>query len=273
MKSQHSVLNSNLKKYIHHISFNEFVPDNNNFIRVMPDCMTELIINFGNSYQRTKGEKNEIINVKGSHFIGIKSNNCLVKPTPKMKRVSVRFKPGAISLFTGCSSQEFCNEVIDAQLIFGKEIKVLENEIYGINDEKIITTKIESFLLKKLNINIQALETINIVNSIYRNPLFTKIENIKDKNLNYKQLERRFTKYIGLLPKSVIKIIQFNYSTKIKYENPQISLTQIAYHSGYYDQSHFIRSFKQFSGLSPKQYSPTQSHMSHSNQLVINRMF
>jgi len=273
MKFQNAVLNPKLKKYIHHISFNEFIPDNNNFIRVMPDCMTELVINFDNSYQRTKGEENEVINVKGSHFIGIKSNYCLVKPVPKMKRVSVRFKPGAISLFTGCSSHEFCNEVLDAQLIFGKEIKVLENEICDVNEEKKNRTKIESFLLKKLKINIQALETINKVNSIYRNPLFTRVESIKNGDSNYKQLERRFTKYIGLLPKSVIKIIQFNYSTKIKYENPQISLTQIAYQSGYYDQAHFIKSFKQFSGLLPKHYFPNQSPMSHSNQLVINRQF
>jgi len=273
MKFQNAVLNPKLKKYIHHISFNEFVPDKNNFIRVMPDCMTELVINFGNSYQRTRGEKNELINVKGSHFIGIKSNYCLVKPIPQMKRVSVRFKPGAISLFTECSSQEFCNEVIDAQLIFGKEIKMLENEICEITNEEKIKTKIESFLLKKLNISVQALETINTVNSIYRNPLFTKVESIKNENSNYKQLERRFTKYIGLPPKSVIKIIQFNYSTKIKYENPHLSLTKIAYHSGYYDQAHFIKSFKQFSGLLPKQYFPTQSLMSHSNQLVINRQF
>lgn len=273
MKFQNAGLNPKLKKYIHHISFNEFIPDNNNFIRVVPDCMTELVINFGNSYQRTKGEKNELISVKGSHFIGIKSSYCLVKPTPKMKRVSVRFKPGTISLFTGCSSQEFCNEVVDAQLIFGKEINVLENEICDLRDEKKIKTKIESFLLKKLNINIQALETINAVNTIYRNPFITKVESIKSENSNYKQLERRFNKYIGLPPKSVIKIIQFNYSTKIKYENPQISFTQLAYHSGYYDQAHFIKSFKEFSGLLPKKYHPNMSPMSHSNQLVINRQF
>lgn len=273
MKFQNVNLNPKLKKYIHHISFNEFVPDNNNFIRVMPDCMTELVINFGNTYQRTKGEKNEVINVKGSHFIGIKSNYCLVKPTPKMKRVSVRFKPGTISLFTKCSSQEFCNEVVDAQLIFGEEVKMLENEICDLKDEKKIKTKIESFLLKKLNINIQALEIINTVNSIYRNPLFIRVESLKSENSNYKQLERRFAKYIGLLPKSVINIIRFNYSTKIKYENPQCSLTQIAYHSGYFDQAHFIKNFKQFSGLLPKRYNPTQSLMSHSNQLVINRQF
>ena len=273
MKFQHSVLNPKLKKYIQHISFKQFVPDNDNFIRVMPDCMTELVINFGNSYQRTRGEKNEVIDVKGSHFIGIKSNYCLVKPTLKMKKVSIRFKPGTISLFTGCCSQEFCNEVIDAQLIFGKEIKTLENEIYEVNDEKKIRVKIESFLLKKLNLNTRALEIINTVNSIYRNPLFTRVESIKNGNSNYKQLERRFTKYIGLPPKSVIKIIQFNYSTKIKYENPLISFTQLAYHSGYYDQAHFIKSFKQFSGLLPRQYHPTLSPMSHSNQLVINRQF
>lgn len=32
------------------------------------------------------------------------------------------------------------------------------------------------------------------------------------------------------------------------------SLTDIAYDCGYYDQSHFINDFKEFSGYSPKVY-------------------
>ncbi|NOT93323.1 MAG: AraC family transcriptional regulator [Ferruginibacter sp.] len=31
-------------------------------------------------------------------------------------------------------------------------------------------------------------------------------------------------------------------------------MTEIAYDFGYYDQSHFIQDFKQFSGYSPKLY-------------------
>jgi len=38
------------------------------------------------------------------------------------------------------------------------------------------------------------------------------------------------------------------------YGNRNLSLTQIAYDAGYYDQSHFIRDFKDFSGHHPRHY-------------------
>lgn len=34
----------------------------------------------------------------------------------------------------------------------------------------------------------------------------------------------------------------------------QFNLTDYAYRNGYYDQSHFIKDFKLFSGLTPKEY-------------------
>jgi AraC-like DNA-binding protein len=36
-------------------------------------------------------------------------------------------------------------------------------------------------------------------------------------------------------------------------ENPQ-SLTRIAYESQYYDQAHFIKDFKEFTGINPKDF-------------------
>ena len=36
--------------------------------------------------------------------------------------------------------------------------------------------------------------------------------------------------------------------------NPNLSLTQIGLKAGYYDQSHFIREFKSFTTLTPKDY-------------------
>ena len=39
-----------------------------------------------------------------------------------------------------------------------------------------------------------------------------------------------------------------------EYGNQDLSLTEIAFKYGYYDQSHFIHDFKQFSGYHPSAY-------------------
>ena len=67
--------------------------------------------------------------------------------------------------------------------------------------------------------------------------------------------ERNFKSYVGLSPKQFAKIIQFQSSlnrlTKAKFQK----LTDIGLESGFTDQSHFIRTFKSYTGQTPSFYS------------------
>jgi AraC-like DNA-binding protein len=71
-------------------------------------------------------------------------------------------------------------------------------------------------------------------------------------NISQRQLERKFKDYVGFSPKLFSRIVRFQSS--LKEYKPKQPLTHIAYDCGYYDQSHFIHDFKQFSGYHPKQY-------------------
>lgn len=65
--------------------------------------------------------------------------------------------------------------------------------------------------------------------------------------------ERRFKKEIGVTPKQFARIIQFSFSLNQLQESDYEKLTHIAYENGFTDQSHFIKSFKQFTGATPKE--------------------
>lgn len=69
-----------------------------------------------------------------------------------------------------------------------------------------------------------------------------------------RQLERRFQQGLGLSPKLCSRIIRFQSTLHVQEREPGKRLTDIAYESGYFDQSHFIREFREFSGFSPKDY-------------------
>ena len=62
-----------------------------------------------------------------------------------------------------------------------------------------------------------------------------------------------FREYGGVSPSLYAKIIRFLEATM---QPPKTgdSLTHFALDLGYYDQSHFIRDFKRFSGFTPRQY-------------------
>jgi transcriptional regulator GlxA family with amidase domain len=71
--------------------------------------------------------------------------------------------------------------------------------------------------------------------------------------LSRRQFERNFKACSGFSPKLYTRIIRFQAAAK-EYGMQYQSLTDIAYRCGYYDQSHFIHDFKEFSGFHPKEY-------------------
>jgi AraC-like DNA-binding protein len=63
-------------------------------------------------------------------------------------------------------------------------------------------------------------------------------------------LIRQFKKNFGVTPAYYLKIKRINQAKKLLLQNTPLS--QIAYECGFYDQSHFTKTFRQFFGYTPK---------------------
>ncbi len=60
--------------------------------------------------------------------------------------------------------------------------------------------------------------------------------------------------YVGLSPKLFSRIMRFQSSlNKLRHSDVK-SFTELAYEANYFDQSHFIKDFKAFTGTSPKNF-------------------
>ncbi|MFO7753602.1 MAG: helix-turn-helix domain-containing protein [Desulfobacteraceae bacterium] len=69
-------------------------------------------------------------------------------------------------------------------------------------------------------------------------------------------LERKFAASLGISPKKFIRLVRFQKVVeKLKSGHTAGMLTDTAYEFGYTDQSHFIKDFKSFSGVSPGEFS------------------
>lgn len=70
-----------------------------------------------------------------------------------------------------------------------------------------------------------------------------------------RMLERKFKLTIGISPKQYSGIIRMNVSAKkLKRFQNHASLTSIAYEADYFDQAHFIKDFRKYTGITPWQY-------------------
>jgi len=76
----------------------------------------------------------------------------------------------------------------------------------------------------------------------------------KELHVSERTLERKFQQQIGVSPKMYSRIIQFQAAIRQLHINSDDQFASIAYELGYSDQSHMIRSFKEFAGLPPKRY-------------------
>lgn len=76
----------------------------------------------------------------------------------------------------------------------------------------------------------------------------------RELGISERSLERLFLGHIGLTPILYSRISRFQNAMARLKQGAYSSLTDVAYSSGYFDQSHFIRDFRRFSGVSPRVY-------------------
>ncbi|QQE73726.1 helix-turn-helix transcriptional regulator [Brevibacillus composti] len=68
-----------------------------------------------------------------------------------------------------------------------------------------------------------------------------------------RHVRRTFDRELGVSPKEMLGIIRFQSMLQELYSSAVPSFTDMALKYGYYDQSHFIKSFKRYYGMLPKQ--------------------
>ncbi len=174
-----------------------------------------------------------------------KGNTCLI----------TRFHPYAGFLFFPNQVSDFTNESIDLHAILHKE----STEFYHrLMDQPLLEEKVkvlEAFLIGRLTRNRKRLEKIELVegicDSISRSKESFNIERLATAfGFSERYIQKLFLNYVGITPKNFFSVQRFNKSLAlVRLANR--SLTDIAYECGYYDQAHFIKAFKSYTGLVP----------------------
>jgi AraC-like DNA-binding protein len=77
-------------------------------------------------------------------------------------------------------------------------------------------------------------------------------------NVSQRHLQKAFLTKIGFSQKHFVRIVRFQEILQNLTLHGRSSLTALAYKSDYYDQSHFIREFKAFTGFCPSEFEPGQ---------------
>jgi AraC-like DNA-binding protein len=230
---------------------------------IVPDGCMEMIFHYGDLYRQYTENSKSIIQPK-SFVIGQLRRPLEIEPTGETGIFSVRFHPNGFLPFATIPIKEMENTAVSLEKLLGKDGQEIEQKILKANSTSDRIKLIETFLLNRLT-DSEAVDRIvksTVETILTANGQLSVNELSKLTNVNRKQLVRKFSSTIGLSPKQLSKTIRLQATLKMLLNNQFTSLTALAYENEYYDQAHFIKDFKEFTGFTPKEFYGTKLKMS-----------
>lgn len=232
--------------------------------RIVPDGCMEMIFHAGDLYRQYLPDATSIVQPK--HFVfGQITQPLEIAATGETKIFAVRFHPEGFLPFINIPIREMDNKAVSLEHLFGEEGKLLGEAVCKAqkSDEQI--NLVENFLLQQIK-NPETGDRVaaSSVQILLELKGQLSVDELADQmQVHRRQLERKFAAVIGLSPKQLAKIIRLQATLKMMSERRFEHLTELAYENGYFDQAHFIKDFKEFTGVTPGEFYADQLKMSH----------
>ena len=173
---------------------------------------------------------------------------------------AVRLYPHVLPALVGIPAYEITNQSVDVLSLLGREGVELAEKIESSRSFSQRVSIFSDFLENKL---IRPRKKYHYLESaivqIHRsNGQINATTLVNQSCLSQRQFERSFKELAGFSLQSYLKIIRFEAALSLVSAG-YASLTELAYQLGYYDQSHFNRDFKRFTGQTPFQFFQTHN--------------
>jgi AraC-like DNA-binding protein len=225
---------------------------------VFPNGHMEVIFNLGNGIWESSVH-DEFHQTPPIELWGQITRPLPIRSKGKHEMLGIRFYAHSAAWFFKEDINEFNDLICDAGDLLGNSIKNLHSQLIETAGLPARIKLIENYLLHKLAVAERKTNRITMVGHIVKElQRDMASENIKTIALKYnvtpRYLQKLFLQYTGVTPKLYHKINRFQQSLQL-IAKKESSLTSIAYDCGYFDQSHFIREFKSFTGITPSDYN------------------
>ncbi len=227
---------------------------NNERQRIVPDGSLELAFILGEDIKRFTNETAFILQPRAM-VLGQTVKPFYIQPTGVVDTFAIQFYPYGFANLIKQDVRSLIDKETPIQDLFGKHKgDQLYLEIFEASDVEERIAIINGFLLdiikRPLVIDKIVKSTVDLIAET--NGGLSITEMLKKNPSIRRKLERKFSKQVGLSPKQLGRVIRLQTALKLILGGKERSLTQVAYQADYYDQAHFIKDFKTFTGNSPK---------------------
>lgn len=239
-----------LKSYIKYFVVSEHEAENT--YKVFPSPGLVIGFQYRGQLSTINGEQENKLSITG--ITGMTDRYQLFKSSAGIGTILVYFTEVGFAHFCPVPANEIFNMSVPLELLFDRNQLELTSEklSFASTDLERVNTIQQFFYAQLLDVHTDKL-VVEAVNIICRNKGIVRIKELnKELPISASPLEKRFRKIVGTSPKKFASIIRFNsVLTQLKHtESP----AQIGYENNFFDQAHFIKDFKKYTGDTPENF-------------------
>ena len=166
------------------------------------------------------------------------------------------FKPFAMGTIFKISAQELKEKPVDLNLWNAQKAIALSLQLHHCKSVPEQVDALSFFIHAQLESNQRDCEIIRYAtDTIMQNSNADSLSLVLDElSLTERTFQRIFKKYVGITANEYRRLCQHYFAFSHLKSGHFEKLADVAYANGYFDQSHYIRSFKEFTNTTPNEY-------------------
>jgi AraC-like DNA-binding protein len=226
--------------------------------RILPTGTLELAINLRqNEMQFYDAESSENCRRLSGAIVSGAFGRSFVPDTPeKAFIIGIHFKPGGAFPFLGLPAGELADTHVDLEILWGPLAGRLRERLCEAKTSAERFQLLQEALLRRLCHGVEQHYAVSAALELFgKNQTGPTVrETAKYLGLSQRRFIQVFKAEVGLTPKLFSRIQRFQQTRTLIQQHPSPNWAALASYLGYFDQSHFIHEFLEFSGLSPTDY-------------------
>lgn len=229
-----------------------FVPDSHEEDLLIPDGHAEIVFNLDAMYERWpvgKSERRDVM--KRSYLIGGRSHSVLTRNLDHIRLAGVKLDPRFLRYVIDTPLGEFRDGTLTLADLNDPALLDLEDAVACAGSPQVICRLLDRFFLDALrDLRLDEPPIDHLLRHIHAtHGTLSIMEWTRQHRIDCRHLERRFCAAVGMTPKRYACVIRFKHSYHRLTTGRSAPIAQ--YLDGYYDQSHFNKEFKRFTGVAP----------------------
>lgn len=226
--------------------------------RILPSGTFEMVFNLHDDELRIYGPSNpnECRRFAGALISGPYAGSFMSDTAEEAAILGVHFKPGGAFAFLGLPASELANTHVDLRAIWGPGAAALREQLCQIREPIERFRLLERALVERIadppERHHAAHMALDVLTRTHGQARVRDVARAVD--LSQRRFIEVFTAEVGLTPKLFGRVQRFQYAVASSRNATKVDWAELAVECGYFDQSHLIHEFVEFSGVSPADY-------------------